>query len=560
MNRLLFRCGLFLCLSTFVSLLFCTKLSVDGGSGSTTTNGFVTGSILDSNGNPASLTVVRLLPNTFDPVKDAPLPDSLIDTTTSSGKYCFAVPENITYNLQAQQITGDRCALITGVSVPESDTIKVPATKLAEPGAISINLPDSMNISGAYAYIPGTTFFVRLDINGACIPEIPAGSIPAIYYGRMSNDGYTVVTTNILVSSGDTVSVFNNGIWAHSKNLYLNTSATGADITSNIINFPILIRLNSGNFDFSQAQPTGSDIRFNKADGSRLPYEIERWDRSGSRAEIWVKIDTVYGNNENQYITMYWGAPETLSISNGPEVFDTAAGFLGVWHLAESGNTTAFDATAHHYDGTPSDSAPQTTEGVIGNALQFDGNSNGLVMKNTAKSPLNFPRPGTYTFSAWVSVDTVLIEDQLIAGKGFDQYALRIKGSPNMSAGMFALHEYVGAPIYGTELRQAPVVVRQWKYMVGIRDIAGSYLFIDGKCVDSIGTIIYGGGDPADTTNFSIGRCATSFVSTTNPNDYLPFRGKVDEVRIARGRFSADWIKLSYMNQRPDDMLIKPAK
>ena len=561
MNRLLFRYGLILCLFAFVPHLFCTKLSVDGGSGSTTTNGFVTGSLLDSSGNPAAQTVVRLLPDTFDPVKDAPLPDSLIDTTTSSGKYCFAASKNITFNILAQQISGSSCALITGVSVSDTDTVKINNTKLVEPGAISINLPDSMNTSGAYVYVPGTTFFAQLDKTGACIPELPAGSIPALCYGRMSIDGHTVVTTNILVSSGDTVSVLHDGVWAHSKNLYLNTTATGADITSNIFNFPVLIRLNSSNFDFSQAQPTGADIRFAKTDGSQLPCEIERWDVAAKAAEIWVKVDTVFANNATQNIIMRWGNPAAETVSDGMAVFDTANGFQGVWHLGENTNSLAKDATVNHFDGTPSDTAPLQVQGVIGNALQFNGISNGLVMKNTAKGRLNFPRPGIYTFSAWVSVDSVYTPgDEMIAGKGFDQYALRIKTSTSVPGGLFALHEYVGAPIYGTEIRWTPVVIRKWKYMVGIRDIAGSYLFIDGQCVDSIGTIIYGGGDPADTTNFSIGRCATTFASTTNAYDHLPFCGKVDEVRIARNRFSADWIKLSYMNQRPDDMLIRFAK
>jgi hypothetical protein len=99
--------------------------------------------------------------------------------------------------------------------------------------------------------------------------------------------------------------------------------------------------------------------------------------------------------------------------------------------------------------------------------------------------------------------------------------------------------------------------MRQWKYLVGVRDTAGSYLFIDGRCVDSTGMIINGGGNPADTTNFSIGRCGAAFASSTNANDYLPFKGKIDEVRIASVRFSADWIKLSYMNQKNPDALVR---
>ena len=61
--------------------------------------------------------------------------------------------------------------------------------------------------------------------------------------------------------------------------------------------------------------------------------------------------------------------------------------------------------------------------------------------------------------------------------------------------------------------RFAPVVTQQWKYIVGIRDTAKSYLFIDGACVDSIGKIVQGRGYVQDSTNFSIGRCGVSFAS-----------------------------------------------
>lgn len=219
-----------------------------------------------------------------------------------------------------------------------------------------------------------------------------------------------------------------------------------------------------------------------------------------------------------------------------------------------------FYATSRHYDGTPSDTAPQSIPGVIGSALQFDGKASGLVMKNSAAGPLNFPRPGTYTFSAWVSVDSVYDEDEFIAGKGHDQYALRVKGVTSVPANMFALHEYIDAPVYGTDIRYAPVITRQWKFIVGIRSAAQSYLYIDGTCVDSTGMVVSGRKSVQDSTSFSIGRCGASYASLTNAIDYLPFKGKIDEVRIAGIACSADWVKLCYMNQKAGDKLLRFAQ
>jgi hypothetical protein len=81
-------------------------------------------------------------------------------------------------------------------------------------------------------------------------------------------------------------------------------------------------------------------------------------------------------------------------------------------------------------------------------------------------------------------------------------------------------------------------------------------LYIDGVCIDST---IY---DFPDTvprnsqSDFSIG-AYLAYVLTTEVNEgYCFFNGKIDEVRVSNNIPSADWIKLCYMNQRIDDMLV----
>jgi hypothetical protein len=496
----------------------------------------------------------------------APLPQTagsgnrgiFLTMTDESGRFVVDSLDSGSYMIEVNNGSGAACRIHCTIG---NDTgIKKLGTFAVQPYAAIVGKIDTVGMPAAQRYIQiyGLNRIVPVESNGF----FSIGGLPADLFTIRIVSIDTAVKpidiSDIRLSPGETKNLY--APWAQSMKINVNTTLSGAGVSGTVYGFPVLVRLNSTSFNFSSAQIDGRDIRFTKPDNTMLPYEIERWDAAAGLAEVWVKLDTVYGNDSSHYFVMYWGNPNAAESSNGTSVFDTADGFIGVWHLAESGNDPARDATRHHYDGTPTDTAPQATGGVIGGALQFDGNVNGLVMKNTAAGPLNFPRPGAYTFSAWVSVDTVYDEDEFIAGKGFDRYALRIKGTQSIPANMFALHEYVDAPVYRTEIRHAPVVMQQWKYMAGVRDTSGSYLFIDGRCVDSSGTIVYGGGNPVDTTNFSIGRCARSFVSTSNPDDYLPFRGKVDEVRIARGRFSADWIKLSYMNQKPVDMLIHLAK
>jgi hypothetical protein len=539
--------------------LHCAGLGPFAGTVTQSGNGMVSGAVVDS-GRPVADARVLLIPAQYDPNSGALLPDSLTGTTDESGAFRIIAPNSMAYNVEVENTSGKN-ALRFNVAFSDRDTQNIGLLSLAIPGRLCVIVPVTAGLDMPYVYIPGTTFFSPVHGDTAVIGNVPAGSIPTVMYRpSRTGTGGRVIRTDVVVTSGMTTTIADYSMWTGSQRLSLNTTASGAAIAGNVTDFPVLVRLTSSNFDFGRALPGGADLRFTKGNGVPLSFEIERWDAARQAAEIWVKLDTVYVNDSSRFFVMYWGNPGAVDASSGETVFDTADGFSGVWHLAGAGNATANDATAHHYIGTPSDTAPQATAGVIGTALQFDGKSTGIAMKNTAASRLNFPRPGTYTISAWVLADSVVDEDEFITGKGFDQYALRIKGSQSIPANMFALHERVGAPVYGTEMRYAPAVVRQWKYLVGIRDTAGSRLYIDGQCVDSTGTIINGGGNPADTVNFSIGRCAAFFVSSTNPNDYLPFKGKVDEVRIASVRFSADWIRLSYMNQKEQDALIKFAK
>jgi hypothetical protein len=540
--------------TAFIALR-CADLGPLAGTVTQSGNGIVSGMVVDS-GAPVTGARVLLVPARYDPYSNASLPDLLIDTTDESGAFSILAPRLNDYNVEVEHVSGKN-TLLCGVSFQTGDTQSTGLLRLALPGSIKVIISDTIDAGTAYVYIPGTTFFSLVHDDTALLENIPAGSILELSYHPAAAEAKDrIIKTNIMVTSGETTSIADYSTWKQSKRLYLNTTASGAGVAGNVTDFPALVRLTSNNFDFSQARPGGEDARFTKVDGTPLAFEIERWDPVTELAEVWVKVDTVYGNDDSHCFIIYWGNSNAAGISSAESVFDTADGFIGVWHLAGAGTAQAADATPHHYDGTPTDTAPQATPGVIGSALQFDGKSSGLLMKNTAAGPLNFPRPGTYTFSAWVSVDSVYDEDEFIAGKGHDQYALRVKGEQSIPANMFALHEYIDAPVYGTDMRYAPVVTRQWKYMVGIRDTAASYLYIDGTCVDSIGMVFSVRISSQDSTNFSIGRCGAPY----NGDNYLPFKGKIDEVRIADVACTADWVKLCYMNQKAGDMLVKFAK
>jgi hypothetical protein len=521
-----------------------TTLSATGGSGNDVETR-IQGKITDETGAPASNTRVLLVPFNYNPVIDPVLSDSFADTTDYNGNFCVTTPRPGAFNIQAVHLVSKTRALIWDVLVPENrETVYVPQTSLKKCGTVRILLPDSSGYGTGDVFIPGTTFFTGISKGRAIIDSVPAGAILAVRFIDTSDTTrHHVMAANISVSSGDTATVADTSLWKFSKDLYLNTSSTGAAVSGTVVNFPVLVRLTAGNFDFSRANADGSDLRFTKSNGAPVPYEIERWDASQGSAEIWVKVDTVYGNNSMQYMTMYWGNPAAASASYGATVFDTSIGFQGVWHLGEATGLPVKDATGNHFDGTPSDTAPGSTGGMLGAAKQFNGLSSFFEMKNTASGKLDFPRNGTYSLSAWVWVDTLNFQSHMILTKGWLQYFIHI-GAMNS----FEFNEYVDRT--GYERTWTPAVEKEWHYVTGVRSGSSEYLFVDGVCVDSTPEMGLLSTDPRTTTgNLSIGR------NPAAPWNF--FKGKIDEARIMDKAPGADWIKLCYMNQKLNDALVK---
>ena len=54
--------------------------------------------------------------------------------------------------------------------------------------------------------------------------------------------------------------------WTYRKQITIDTTPSGASVTAELRNFPVLIRLDSSSFNFEDAKQDGSDIRFYAAD------------------------------------------------------------------------------------------------------------------------------------------------------------------------------------------------------------------------------------------------------------------------------------------------------
>lgn len=544
---------------TWALLLFCSPSPVDMAGGSTSTpNEVVMGKAVLPSGTPASRSIVQLVPSTYVAFGNGSQSSILTDTTDTSGAYCFFHVDTGVYNVQVLKTDNGSRALVTSITV-DIDTIRVPNATVVPPGKVIVVFSEEFNPVNGYCFIPGTTIAALIDRkrDTLVLDSVPAGVISGVYFAATESSEQTVLRYDIPVSSGEKVTLL-NPVWKFSRRLYLNTTTTGAAVNSDIANFPVLIRLSNGNFDFRQAQGSGADIRFSKADNTPLTYEIERWDSTNGKAEIWVKVDTVYGNDNTQYVQMYWGAstPSTPSTSSGTagtsggvgtsesnsaKVFDTANGFQGVWHMSQPGNTTALDATANHYDGTPSGmNAAASVDGIIGRSQRFDGTASYISLTGTAGTKLNFPQNGNYTFSAWVYTEVIDGKAHYILSKSNNSYNLDLS-----SKNLWEMYDVEDGA--GLQSVYAQPSLQQWKYLTGVCKGKDMRLYVDGICIDSTIDVI--GGVPHETgTDVHIGKRADS--------DYGYWNGMLDEVCLMSVALSPDWIKLCYMNQRMDNKLV----
>jgi hypothetical protein len=535
-------------------LVSCSHLSVAGGTDTETGGGKLVGKVVTPNALPVAGTLVTLVPGGYNPFVAVPGRKVHVDTTDANGMYRFDSLPQGTYTIEFVAESQKSSFMLSGIVVGEHDSIAVPPSTLQMTASVVVTLPVNVDTLKGYVYIPGTTYGARITktMRSIELSMLPAGHLPSIFYA--DNNVQTVpamLTDTLHLTPGQHLIVSGNP-WNYSQRITFNTTSSGAGVTPNVYHFPVLVRLTMTNFHFSQAQAHGEDIRFVKADNTSLAYEIERWDAVSGKAEIWVSLDTVYGNSNTQSIIMHWGNSAAADQSSGGSVFDTAYGFQGVWHLAEPGIASAYDATRNLFHGTPYGmTTTSSVQGVIGMGRWFNGVSSGFLMAGTANSRLDFKQYGTYTLSAWVNVDTFLVHDQHIVGKGNWQYSMRTKGDTCSPPKMFSFEEFIETQPVRWDRRLYPLSISTWKYITAVRQGTQAYLYIDGECVDSIGLVYYErAGDVRDTTeDVSIGRC---FNGQT-----LLFRGTMDEVRISATAASAVWVKLCYMNQQENDRLVE---
>lgn len=279
---------------------------------------------------------------------------------------------------------------------------------------------------------------------------------------------------------------------------------------------PAVVRLHSGNFDFTTVNIDGSDIRFIAADDkTELKYHIEKFDAVNELAIIWVQLPVVKADDKDAHFWLYSGN-ETATASTGTKTtwdVNTVANF----HFAEKSLLQDSSATGLAAGGE----ITLQQAGLLGEAAVFAGQPF-VISVNPA---LKLVAGTGYTWSAWIK-PAALPQSAVLYSQN-DSINFKIEGQ-NLTLNVGA------SKVSGGEIKAAT-----WHHVAFTLEGGKANIYVNG--------VLAGSGE-------SPGANAEADVKIGEG-----FTGEMDELEIANVARNASWIKTAVSAQGVDSQLLKVA-
>lgn len=356
--------------------------------------------------------------------------------------------------------------------------------------------------------------------------------------------------------------------WSGHRYVNVNTSAqpgnNGAGIDSVLRNFPLLIRLGAADSAvFAQSKGNGADIRFTKLDNAtRLQHSIDYWDSASRQAAIWVLLDTVHPKSLGSRLRMHWGNAAASDSSKPNAVFDSANGYIAVWHMGGDTSTTPrANSVPGGQPATPAGSAQNLASGwkkrvgIIGLADTLRGSTGTGASARANGDHLDLGNTGARDFSGGFTISMWMKPTQDPNYSGWMQYISFSNGASTNNIWMgrrgetmnFTAEYYGGGGSGGWIDIEEVQAYDQWSYLVWtVEPPDWSRLYHNGLLGSEMIASTPLDND-ANRPQNHIGR---------SPWPDRNIVGMVDEVRVSRFARPAQWIKLEYENQKAGQTVV----
>jgi len=299
-----------------------------------------------------------------------------------------------------------------------------------------------------------------------------------------------------------------NADWANHKKISIN--AVG--VSPSQAQFPVVVRLHSGNFDFSTANVDGSDLRFIAGDDkTELKFHIEKYDSVNELAVIWVQLPKVDAAEKDAHFFVYSGNEKATASADAKSTWDAAT--VAAFHFAEKALLQDSSASALVAAGEVS----VQKSALIGEAAVFSGKPLSIAAIPLLKGS------AAYTWSAWIKPANITQSATLISfGNALTLKTDGLKLSLNAGT----------SKVTGGELKAAV-----WQHVAVSVDGGKANLYLNGVSVAT--------GD------------VPSVDASTNIKLGEGYAGEIDEMQMANVARSAEWLKLSASAQGMDSQLLK---
>lgn len=213
-----------------------------------TTNGSITGKLVDIHGNPETAAELRLydiwhIPSDLKSLKKTAIVSGAKDTavlTNSEGEYTFNWPGIGTYNIVGRSEDG-KTVLISSIDIQDTsgdfreykigtDTVRVPGGLR---GSLYIKEINGNGQSHAAAYLRGTDFFTVSDTNGLfSVTDVPQGTYTLIIHSFVA--GYLQKEIEVGIKSGE-ISNLDTVFIDKDTNLIVNTAPVVSGLRDTVI-------------------------------------------------------------------------------------------------------------------------------------------------------------------------------------------------------------------------------------------------------------------------------------------------------------------------------------
>lgn len=317
--------------------------------------------------------------------------------------------------------------------------------------------------------------------------------------------------------------------WRHSGSIFILTTQEGANLPASALEkeFPLLVRLDKDFFDFSQAQAGGQDLRFSSSDGAPLAYQIEEWDAARGTASIWVRIPAITGQ-ARQEVKLHWGKADAASESSGAAVFNASNGYLSVWHMGDTATDEVGSLASKDVNTT-------ATAGRIGKARHLAGQQGVFGGEKIPNYPVG---SSPHSTEAWFRAERA---NGNVIGWGNEhgqgKVVMIFRSPPHLSMDCY----FSGANVATTNR----LPMNEWVQVLHTYQPGDSRVYVNG---------MLDGRSTSQGAPLAIRTPARLWIGGWY--HHYNFLGDLDEVRVSKVARSADWARLQFENQKPQQTLV----